>query len=150
MIDDETLQATARAWDDYQSLVASISDAALERPNTVGHWSGRDLITHIANWEEYCTWLIQQWDAGREKLWTYEFDINDMARWDIFNEERVTPFRARSLEEVRAYIARTHEQLIAAVAASPHVTVSNLEAMTSGHYEWHVGDLQGIVQIDAE
>jgi hypothetical protein len=135
-----------RAWSAYQALVASIADSDLERPNTVGTWSGRDVVTHIANWEEHCCGLIRKWDAGGPKTWIDAFDIEDMARWDIWNEEYVSHYRKLPLDEVRAYVFRVHGELMQLAAASHEVTALNLRAMTSGHYEVHRDDLLALQQ----
>ena len=144
------LAEVAEAWRRYQALLDGLNDAALERPNTVGHWSGKDVVAHIANWEEHCIWLIEQWEGGRPKLWSYEFDVNDMPRWDIWNEEQLAPYTAAPVQEIRAYAARVHADLIQRVAASAVVTRQNLVAMTSGHYEFHGDDFARLDLLDRE
>lgn len=130
-----------RAWNVYQALVDRLTQSALERPNTVGFWSGKDVVTHIANWEEYCTGLIRRWDSGDEKRWSYEFDASDAARWDAWNEEHVAPLRSFTLTEVRDYAESAHRDLIVAAAQSDAVTADDLAGMTTEHYRVHEGDL---------
>lgn len=139
---DAVIADVAQAWAEYQQLVDSIALPDLERPNTVGTWSGRDVVTHIANWEEHCSSRIRRWDAGEPKTWIDEFDIEDMARWDVWNEEYVSRFRALPFDEVRVYAQAVHAELMELAAASPMVTATNLRAMNSGHYEVHLKDLR--------
>lgn len=41
-----------------------LSGEQIERPNTVGSWSGRDVMLHIANWEEEAMQAIRDLDSG--------------------------------------------------------------------------------------
>jgi hypothetical protein len=145
---DADFREVQQAWIEYQSLVDSIASDDLERPMTVGTWSGRDVVAHIANWEEHCAGLIQRWDAGEPKTWIDEFDVNDMARWDIWNEEYVSRFRSMSMAEIRAYARSVHEELMPRAAASSVVTGADLRAMTSGHYDVHRDDLLHLKSLD--
>jgi hypothetical protein len=132
-------------WRRHLALIDAIPQAELERANTVGTWSGRDVITHIANWEEYCAALVHTWDRSAEKRWSYDFDEAIPANWDRWNEEQVASFRVRQFADVRAYIDRVHAQLIETVSYSMTVTRDDLVGMTTGHYDAHAADLRSLV-----
>ena len=138
------LRKAETGWLAYQELLDTLSEEDLERPDTVGFWSGRDLITHVACWERHCTWLLEQWGAGREKTYSYDFDQSDMAMWDEWNEEQVAPFRSLSLDELKEFAAEAHFRAMARVATSPEATEQIVGGMTWSHYEWHREDILGI------
>ena len=138
------LRKAETGWLAYQELLDTLSEEDLERPDTVGFWSGRDLIAHIACWERHCAWLLDQWEAGREKTYSYDFDQSDMAKWDEWNEEQVAPFRSLPLDGVKEFAAETHFRAMARVATSAQVTEQLVSGMTWSHYEWHREDILGI------
>lgn len=145
----EAIQHASKGWDELQAIIASLTAADLERPDTVGFWSGRDVIAHIGNWEEHGIWLLEQWESGRERLYTYEFDQTDMALWDAWNEKQVSPYRELALGEVFAYADRTHARLMAVAATSPEIDEPTLRGFTWGHYEAHYNDLRQLTSQPA-
>jgi hypothetical protein len=46
----DMLQKASRAWLELTRLLDRIPEAAMNQPGTVGDWSGRDLLVHIASW----------------------------------------------------------------------------------------------------
>ena len=145
--DDEhtaVLREVAESWARYQTLLDTLATDDLQRPATVGHWSGRDVVAHTANWEEHCVGLVRRWDAGEPKQWLYEAEPADMARWDAWNEEQLRPLDGQSLADVRAYATRVHAELLEMIVASPHVTVDDLHGMTTVHYDFHEADLRAL------
>ena len=131
-------------WLDYQRRLAELTDSDLEQAETVGFWAGRDLIIHIACWERHCAWLLEQWEAGRERQYSYDFDQGDMEKWDEWNEAQVAPYRDMPIDSVRQFALETHFQAMAVVASSPEIDESFVSGMTWAHYEWHQGDIQNI------
>ena len=138
------LRRAEAGWLAYQELLDTLTDEDLERPDTVGFWSGRDLIAHIACWERHSAWLLDQWEVGREQLFSYDFDQSDTAKWDEWNEEQVTPFRSLLLDDVKQFAIETHFSAMARVATSEQVTEQFVSGMTWSHYEWHRDDILGI------
>src|SRR5436190_22784184 len=49
------------------TLLARLSDEAMTRPATIGggDWSAKDLLGHIAFWEELASEFAADWQAGR-------------------------------------------------------------------------------------
>src|ERR687898_936869 len=52
-------------WSAIRAAAYALSDEQIDRPNTIGSWSGRDVMVHIANWEEAATQAIRDLDAGK-------------------------------------------------------------------------------------
>jgi hypothetical protein len=137
----DMLQIASRAWLELKRLADSIPDATLEKPNTIGTWSGRDMLGHLAGWEAIGIDLIQQLDEKGEfeKLGLNRETVNP------FNEEMLVPYRAMTTTEVRQALEDTHYALMALAEKSQADQVAEVVFdVTRDHYNKHVPDLRGI------
>ena len=50
------------------ALVARLTEEQLSTPNTIGggEWSAKDLLSHVARWNEIAVEALMAWRAGRE------------------------------------------------------------------------------------
>src|SRR3954449_10090641 len=87
----DILQRISRSWLALKTAIDGLSDDDLSRPNTVGSWSGRDLMVHVASWDEEMTHMLRGLDRGQPSQWP-----DDVDAW---NEAHVTPFRNVSIVE---------------------------------------------------
>ena len=46
------LKRLDREWQSLLESLRALSDEAMSRPGVVGEWSGKDLLGHIATWED--------------------------------------------------------------------------------------------------
>ena len=46
------LKRLDREWQDLLQSLRGLSDKATLRPGLVGEWSGKDLLGHVATWED--------------------------------------------------------------------------------------------------
>ena len=49
---ERLFQRIDSAWRALQDSFAGLSDEDLLKPGVTGHWSVRDLLSHVATWEE--------------------------------------------------------------------------------------------------
>jgi len=80
-----------------------------------GTWSPKDLIGHLASWEEYALDALAAWDRGERA------PIDDL--WITIsttrlNDQAVLRKAAWSLARVRRDADRTHEELLSAIEAA--------------------------------
>jgi hypothetical protein len=97
-------------------LFDRIPEDAFARRGTIGEgtWSAKDLLGHIASWEELGLATIGAWRRGeRARLDGRSFD-GDTDSFNAWNEERKHDW---PLERVRTEAAETHRQLLAAIEA---------------------------------
>ncbi len=120
-------------WTAIRAAAYALSDEQIERPNTVGVWSGRDVIVHIANWEEAATRAIRDLDAGM----ALDPVHSSGADLDAWNEEHVAPYRAISLIEAKGYFEQAHNALLEAIRSSPNV----YPRIVLSSYLYHLDDL---------
>jgi uncharacterized protein (TIGR03083 family) len=132
------IERAEREWSELKRLVDSFSDAQLDQPATCGEWSARDVMVHIANWEEELVRILRELDAGRQPAPTYTEESGGIDAW---NDAQVVRFRVAPLAEARRYFEETHAAAIAAARSSPHMRADWLAGMYGGG---HLEDLQAL------
>ena len=120
-------------WFAIRAAADALSDEQIDRPNTVGTWSGRDVMVHIANWEEVATQAIRDLDAGKSLDPIYTSD----EALDAWNEAHVAPYRLVPLTEAKRYFEQSHATLLEAIHASPNV----YPRLVLSSYLYHLDDL---------
>jgi hypothetical protein len=96
-------------------LIEGLPRAALTRPGLGGgEWSPKDLIGHLASWEEYALDALAAWERGqRAPIDDLQFSVST-SRINRQNVER----KARwSLARIRRDAERTRTELVAAIEA---------------------------------
>jgi hypothetical protein len=119
-----------------QALLAELPEDALTAPGTIGggEWSARDLIGHLAFWEELALRELEAWRAGtRSAPW----DV------DVLNAENQERSRDMPLHEVRRRYATAHLALLRAIEAMPDAEWA--ESRAHGGGEISLGDALGRV-----
>jgi hypothetical protein len=132
----ELAERAHAVWSALRAATFALTDEQLERPNTIGSWSGRDLMVHIANWEEAAAQAIRDLDAGRPLDPIHDSDASD-ADLDTWNEAHVAPYRAVSLAEAKRYFEQAHATLLETIRASPNV----YPRIVMSSYLYHLDDL---------
>src|SRR4051812_26232191 len=84
----DILQRTSASWLALKKTIDGLSEADLSRPGTIGSWAGRDLMVHIANWDEEMTRLLRDLDAGKPERWP----AAEGDKLDSWNQARAAPF----------------------------------------------------------
>jgi len=127
------LNEANRVWGEIRDAAYALTAEQIDRPGTVGTWSGRDVMIHIANWEERCAEVIRDLDARRPVTPTCTTD----AELDTWNEAHVAPYHAIPLEEAKAYFESMHQQLMELARTSPNAKAD----LVLGCYPGHLDDL---------
>lgn len=149
------------------ALFEALSDDEMTRPATIGggDWSAKDLMGHIAFWEELAVRTLAEWRSGVRPEVESIFDAG-MAGVDAANAGNLAETACLVLDEVRARARRTHDSLVAGIrgigddewrAAStypnPHSaslgellgSVTGAPNRPFGHAFAHLPDLEGFV-----
>ena len=118
-------EAVATLQDGQAELDASLarlSDEELVKPATIGggDWSAKDLLGHIAAWEELALVSWGEWKDGRmPDVERPEGPMSGSDQIDAYNARSVEEHRSLSLEEVRRRSAASHAELISAIESMP-------------------------------
>jgi hypothetical protein len=103
-----------------RELLQSIPEPDLIREAAIGggEWSAKDLIGHIATWEELAIRSLEEWRRG-EIPWVERddgpFTGSGNEAVDAINARTVEEKRRLSLEEVRRSGDETHRRLVALI-----------------------------------
>lgn len=135
----EILKDVAVAWLDLLNVVRPLRDDQLETPNTVGVWSGKQLVAHISAWEEVGMERLQEAEAGQEPA-----GIDDV---EAFNQERAAQDADRDLDEILEELESTHEEFMGMLETSPALQRDLIAGVTYRHYREHIKDFEGIRKV---
>jgi hypothetical protein len=89
----------------FESLVAPLSEAQLCTATGDGEWSIKDIMAHIAVWEQICARWLGEFLRGVTPQPSERLDMESNDR--IYRENR-----DRSLAEVRELFEHTHQQFL--------------------------------------
>jgi hypothetical protein len=134
----ELIDRTERQWQAWADAVDGIPDERLAEP-MVGHWSGKDLLGHVAFWEDWVIGECQRILAGEGPT---EDDL------DPLNQRQVEEIKDRSVAEQKRYGDEAHVRLMAFLATiqddEPRFPdlVKALEWETYAHYDEHAAQAQ--------
>lgn len=104
------------------ALLARISEEAILQPRTQGAWSIKDVLTHIAAWEEEGTRRLRLIARGQaHRMVWYE----TMADADRFNARAVRAARRTSLRGILARLARARAALVQTLRRLPPRTLAD-------------------------
>jgi hypothetical protein len=134
MTADERAAMLAQAeheWGELRDAVAAFTDEELDRENAIGAWSVRDVMIHIANWEEELLRIVEALDAGQPPAPTITSDD----QLDSWNEVGVARFHTVPLSEAREYYFNTHRALMRHAGASAHARPSWFATLYGGHLD---------------
>ncbi|MDP8955744.1 MAG: ClbS/DfsB family four-helix bundle protein [Actinomycetota bacterium] len=105
-----------------EELLAGLPDADLTREATIGggDWSAKDLIGHLASWEELALRSLGEWRRG-EVPWVEREDGPlrgpGTEAIDAFNARAVAEKQRLSLDDVRRGAQEIHQRLVAEISA---------------------------------
>ncbi len=130
---DEARRLIDEGWEHLQEEMASIPIDRLQDAGAVGDWSVKDLMAHLAFWDDR---IVQHADAravGKEL---------EPIDWHAVNA-RETALRANwTLDESRREMEAAHERLLEAVSRHPDFEPEFWKDDTFGHYQEHLEDLR--------
>jgi hypothetical protein len=138
------LQKASRAWLDLTRTLNKLTDTQLLKPNTIGSWNGKDMIAHIANWEQIAAETIEGVEAGHPDAWRDDLWIDVI---DEMNEDLINPWRDRSPAEVRQYLDDAHFTLMNLAETSRFARPDIVVYVTETHYSQHADDFHLLAKL---
>lgn len=132
-------------WADFNASYAGLADDDMLIPGVCGDWSVRDLIAHIAWWEEEAILHLPVVLAS-ETPPRYSVTYGGI---DAFNAMKTAEKQKLSLDEVRQEAEDTHRRLIDYLNGVPPEELAGntrfthrLRLDTYGHYPIHTADVR--------
>ena len=103
----QLLKRVDGAWQEFAAACEGFSPQAVVEPGVVGEWSVKDLMGHVAAWEEEALAAVSLIAEGK-RLPRY----SAYGGIDAFNDTRWRRFRSLPVEEVRSWFVETHARLL--------------------------------------
>jgi hypothetical protein len=154
----ELLRIITTAHDELAELVDRIGNDRLLEP-AMDDWTGKDVLAHLAWWQEHSAQLTEDVHAGREPNHeTHPGNTTDEINDYVFREHAED-----STEMTRVAFRQTFQRLLAAIEPltdddlfgldrCPWLEGGALSEMilwdTSRHYEQHFGNLEPLSQSE--
>jgi hypothetical protein len=158
----ERMRAGREAWD---ALIAQIPDSARTEPALAGGWSVKDLIAHVAAFENWTAAQIRAANEGRaptdSELYGVEEVTVDPDGWDLDRQNAAiyARYKEMPLPEVMTFSRQAFADLVAAVEAVSEEDVARTGAQSwtgdatlleiipgqcYAHYQQHADELRSI------
>lgn len=133
----DLLQRIEESWSRFLTSLDDLTDDQLLEANAVGEWSLKDLLGHIAYWDE----------LGRENV---ALALSGRARtfddYEALNQADHEARRGRTLAEERAAMHQAHAALVADLEERPELDAAAIDEAIAGstyeHYDEHLADVR--------
>lgn len=132
-------------------LLRRLDDAAFEAPATIGggDWSAKDLLGHLATWEDLGLRSLDEWRRG-EMPWIERpegvFSAPATGKVDAFNARTVAEFRTVPADAARGRAEDVHRRLVAALSElAPHEWTAKATYETPNDRRRRLGTLLGSI-----
>jgi Mycothiol maleylpyruvate isomerase N-terminal domain len=152
---DEALKILEEGQAELDQLFARLDEAAMMRPATIGggEWSAKDLMGHIAFWEELALEAI---DASRARRGPAVDEFKNADEANAHNQRNTAP---QSLTQIHSRAAGAHNAILGAIRAMSDTEWATLGEKVGGilggprgafDHAWaHLDDLQKYVESTA-
>ena len=136
----QTLKRLDSAWKDFKASFADLSESQMLTAGVTGQWSVRDIIAHVATWDEEA---LKHLPAVLEGHRPPRYSIT-YGGIDAFNALMTERKRHLSLAEVLRELDEVHDRLLAYVNRAPEELFARetrfrrrLRLDTYSHYPKH-------------
>jgi len=140
----QILQRLETAWTSLKESWAGLSDAQLLEPRVTGEWSVKDILAHVAIWEEEALKYLPLIARGERPPRYVQY-----GGLDAFNAQMIEQKQSMALSEVLSYRDETHHRLISYLQSvqEEHFRGETrfrhrLRLDTYGHYLLHARAIQ--------
>lgn len=123
----EFIALSETSWSRWLATVNSLSNEQIHQPGTCGDWSVKDLIGHIAVWENVAIDKIRA--ILEDAMPTFSESL------DEFNDRTAKEFRDLSLDDLLANMHKTHERLLGAFESASRSSNDILDRV-----EWAIAE----------
>lgn len=136
---EQLLTRLDNAWTTLRESYAGLTEDEMMAPGVAGDWSVKDMLAHVATWEEEALkYLPLILAGGRPPRYASYGGI------DAFNARMTEAKRRLSLAEAQRHLEETHRQLIAYLRRVPEEQFATetrfrhrLRLDTYSHYPLH-------------
>lgn len=145
---DEAVNKLRAARKELVESLEGVGDDEKLRPNAVEKWSVKDLLAHIASWDEEILRVIQAFAMQQEPRFSYTIsERSDFASW---NADQIELRKTRTLEQVQVEFRNARRDLIQVVEGLTDQVLMRQKATPWGKVRSGFDLLNEIVEHDAD
>lgn len=128
------------SWRGLTDALTGIPEERLGEAGAVGEWSVKDLMGHVAFWDDEALAAAERHLAGEPPLATRD--------WQAINEREAAARTGRAAGEQRAEMERAHEAIIGLLRSRPPLDPEAVglcgcgEDTTVQHYDEHAAEIR--------
>jgi uncharacterized protein (TIGR03083 family) len=125
---DEAILELRTARKELQETLIGMSEEDYLRPKAIDKWTLKDLLAHVASWDEEMVRVLQAFSMQTESAFSYS--ISERNGFAVWNEEQVAQRRDNTLPQVIAEFESARRDLIQVIEGLTD-PVLNRSRMTS-------------------
>ena len=126
---DELLEEIKAERAALERFLAALDADGMTRPGAIGDWSAKDVLSHLAEWEQL---LLVWYRAGlRGEIPALPAVGYNWGAMDDLNQAIYEKYRASSLTDVQAYFQDSYRQMLEAVES-----MSEDDLFAKGRFAW--------------
>lgn len=130
---DDLRAKVERHWHDWLALLDRAPDDRKNEPGVTGEWSVKDLMAHIAYWDDRAAIVIGHGGRGEEV---------PPIDWQKVNDELASERAGWSLENAEREMRAAHGRMLATLDAYPDVGDEYVAGNTWEHYDEHAAEIR--------
>jgi len=112
-----------------EKFLAQLDEEAMTRPGAVAEWSVKDVLAHLAEWEQL---LLIWYQAGmRGEIPALPAEGYNWGQMDDLNQAIYEKYQGWSVAEVQAYFHQSYQQTLEAVE-----NMAEGDLFTKGRFAW--------------
>jgi hypothetical protein len=142
----ETLRRKRTEW---ESLIAQIGEADMVHSGAAGHWSVKDIIAHITEYERFLLANLQAFKQGESvplenPLYELSQDERNAHIYETHRDKSLAQIEAEAHENF-AYLLTAVKTLKQVEVEKPYLDKTLADAIcrdTYEHYEQHIADIE--------
>lgn len=112
---EEALAILEEGQNKILNLLEAIPKKDLDKPLGTGEWSIKDLVGHVASWEELAVKALREW--RERKPLTVQGIVGVQGGVDSFNADEVEKHRESSAEDALERASTVHQELLSEISA---------------------------------
>lgn len=140
----ETLKRVDEEWQQFVDVAKGVPQDEQFLPSALGQWTARDLLIHIAAWDDELVKQVESYRSTGEKT-----AYGDSEAIDSLNQARVDEKLGLSLGQVWETLIKSHQNLLRFLQRLPEETFipgsytgDHIAIDLLGHYREHREDLK--------
>ena len=126
---EELIEDIHKEWEALEKFLATLSPEQMTQPGAIGNWSPKDVLAHLAEWQQMCmSWFNAGLQGESPHLPAEGYKWSQMP---ALNQKIYGKYKDWNLEKVGELFQASHQQIFEIIR-----NLSDDEIFKTGHYAW--------------